>query len=86
MREIQIQLFGAFRDLSPAGVCTLLVSGKESPAEIKTLVSGKLGAAGFDVAALLLKSAVASDSAILADSSAIGDVRKLALLPPVCGG
>ena len=86
MREIQIQLFGAFRDLAPSGVCTLSVSGKESPAEIKSLVSGKLSAAGFDVATLLSKSVVASDSAILSDSSAIGDARKLALLPPVCGG
>lgn len=87
-KEIQIRLFGAFREFSANGICSLTVSGVESALEIKNLLAKKLSEkenAKFDVDALVAKSVLATDAKVLDDGDLAGHLD-LSILPPVCGG
>ena len=90
---IQVRLFGAFREFAPSGVFPLPVRGDESIAELKAALSAELTrtmaisktASKFDIAALIAKSALATDSKVLNDNDFFNG-SELAILPPVCGG
>lgn len=87
-KEIQIKLFGAFREFSTNGVFYLTVTGFESAREIKSLIAQKLSEkekSKFDVEALVSKSVLATDSKVLDDGDLAGHLD-LSILPPVCGG
>ncbi|MBC7466978.1 MAG: hypothetical protein H7256_13400 [Bdellovibrio sp.] len=87
-KEIQIKLFGAFREFSADGTLVLTVTGQESAYEVKNLLTQKLSEkekVKFDVKALVAKSVLATDSKVLDDADLAGHLN-LSLLPPVCGG
>lgn len=90
--EVQVRLFGAFRNLGPQEVTLKLPKASVTATEMKTLLANHFGqmtqqqSASFDAASLVSKSALANDSAVLDDSAMIQSGAKLALLPPVSGG
>jgi hypothetical protein len=92
-QEIQIKLYGAFRDLLPSDTCTLTVEGSESAQEIKSLLLQYLNenvkSSDLDLPLLVAQSALATESKILANSDLIFKNQSdsiFAILPPVCGG
>lgn len=93
IQKIQVQLYGAFRDLSSNGICVLSLSGKESVLEVKAILAEHLAqnkpTSHFDIKALLAKSALATETQVLTDTDILPDKNEgiiLAILPPVCGG
>jgi molybdopterin converting factor small subunit len=88
-REIHVQLFGAFRDLVPSGNLVIIASDDQPVAAIKENLGHKLAecaAARFDVAALLSRSALATETRVLAEGDTLRGTTAVAVLPPVCGG
>lgn len=95
-REIEIQFYGAFRELIPSGFCTISVTGDETIRQVKEFLQNILGqyqsSVSFDVRSLLLKSALATEAGVLADEDRLSIPADqtshfvLAVLPPVCGG
>ncbi len=87
--EVQVRLFGAFRNLGPQEVKVSLETPTVTTAEMKTLLAShfrSLPKSSFDAAALVEKSALANESAVLEDHALVSAGSKLALLPPVSGG
>jgi len=87
-REIQVRLFGAFRDLVPSGKYTLRVHAEASVGGIKNALAHELHSranAKFDVTELMAKSVLATETRVLSDDE-IFSGSNIAILPPVCGG
>lgn len=90
--EVQVRLFGAFRNLGPQEVTLSLPKQTVSALEMKTLLAThfdsvlKKSDSSFDAASLVEKSALANDSVVLDDAALIQAGSRLALLPPVSGG
>jgi molybdopterin synthase sulfur carrier subunit len=85
---LTLKLFGAFRDLEPAGEVSLELPAAARIADARAALDAYARAhwgEGFRPG-LLAVSAFASEHDILRDADAIGEVRELALLPPVSGG
>lgn len=85
VREVQVKLFGAFRQFHREPVLTLEVPPDTMVAHVRERV-----ALMFDEdanAKMLLKaSAFATDRRVLEENEAVPEDTELALLPPVCGG
>lgn len=89
VKEIQVSLFGAFRDLMPSGICQISIRGDETVTQIKALLGQKLSEspiAKFDISALLSKSALATEMKVLSENDTLHGESSIAILPPVCGG
>lgn len=90
--EVQVRLFGAFRNVGDQEVTLKLPKTPVTATEMKTLLAAHFGqmtqgqSSSFDAASLVGKSALANDSAVLEDSALIQSGARLALLPPVSGG
>lgn len=85
--KIQLSLFGAFREYDSSACITLDVA---EGAQVKD-VRAALGAYGEQhwpafKPGLLLRSAFASESAVLRDGEPVPADAKMAVLPPVSGG
>ncbi|MBK5913648.1 MoaD/ThiS family protein [Rhodocyclus purpureus] len=85
--SLQIRLFGAFRSFHNGPVQVSVAAGSQVAA-IKAALADELKRVNgtFDKPALLAQSALATDSAVLADSDCLHADAQLAILPPVCGG
>ncbi|HEX2597040.1 MAG TPA: MoaD/ThiS family protein [Luteimonas sp.] len=85
--KIDIQLFGAFRDHDPAARVQLDVPDDARVADVRAALDayGRAHWPRFQPA-LLQRSALASDSAVLRDHEAVPGGRRMAVLPPVSGG
>lgn len=86
--NLTIKLFGAFRDLEPAGEVHLALPESARIADVRVALDA-YGRAHWGERfrpGLLAVSAFASERDILRDADAIGELRELALLPPVSGG
>jgi sulfur-carrier protein len=85
---LTLKLFGAFRELEPAGEVTLDLPDAATIAHARAAFA-ELAQARWGERfrpRLLAVSAFASESEILRDADAVGEARELALLPPVSGG
>lgn len=86
MRQVELQLFGAFRDAQPDARLVLEVDG-ERVQDLRAAVHAHARGAWDDAAtALVARSAFASATHILRDADVLPDDGRLALLPPVSGG
>lgn len=85
VRELDVRLFGAFRQFHPEAVLTVEIPPDTTVATLRERVALR-----FDDdanAKMLLKaSAFATDRRVLEDNEAVPEEAELALLPPVCGG
>lgn len=83
-QEIQIRLFGAFRQVDAGNSITVSVPEAARVADVRRALADRLE--GDDNAlSLLAASAFATDTAVLDEDDALPG-RELAILPPVCGG
>lgn len=85
MRSIDIQLFGAFRDVEPTARVTLEVRGDRVHDARAALDAHAQAHWPPHACALVARSAFASETTILRDADPLPD-GMLALLPPVSGG
>lgn len=88
MLEIEIRLYGAFRDYSSeAWVRVEVVPGTSLP-ELKQVLCARLEAMqpGSHAGALLEQSVFADDSDVLPADMRLSRSQSLSLIPPVCGG
>lgn len=85
---LTLKLFGAFRELDPAGQITLDLPTGASIADARAAFAMQAQARWGEHfrPGLLAVSAFANETEILRDADAIGTARELALLPPVSGG
>lgn len=85
--KIEIRLFGAFRDYEPTALVHLDVAADARVADVRAALDahGRAHWPGFQPA-LLQRSALASDEAVLRDHEAIPSDGRMAVLPPVSGG
>lgn len=84
-----VKLFGAFRDVVPAGQIHLNTALPVSTKELKIQLAQSFRAnprTNLDLQALLTKSVLATETRVLAAEDLIEVPETLALLPPVCGG
>ncbi len=94
MTKIEVQLFGAFRDFDDSGILSIEVPSKSSVLEIKNTIMKelqKIAKPGVDLEALLKFSVIANEENLLQDQDfvdleSLADGKRLAVLPPVCGG
>lgn len=84
--EIQLELFGALRDLEPGDCLQLPVAG-ETVADLRQAVMAHALARWSRVSPGLLKScAFATPRVVLRDSDALPADGRMVMLPPVSGG
>ena len=85
--NIELRLFGAFRDYEPAALVNLEVADGARVAAVRAALDahGRARWPGFQPA-LLQRSALASDEAVLRDHEAVPADGRMAVLPPVSGG
>jgi len=86
--EVNIQMFGAFRDLEPSGALKMEVLFPISVTDLKTLLAHELSkkTTTINIKALLSTSAIATESQVFTEDDQITTPTSFALLPPVCGG
>lgn len=85
--NVQVSLFGAFRDLDPAARVILDVPEDAPVAELRRALEQYAIENWPDFAlALLRRSAFASEVAVLRDAEPLPADGRLAVLPPVSGG
>ena len=85
VREIQIKLFGAFRQFHRGPVLTLEVASDSTVAQVRERV-GLMFEDDANAKTLLKASAFATDRRVLDENEPVPVDAELALLPPVCGG
>jgi molybdopterin converting factor small subunit len=83
-REIDIRLFGGFRQHGTASTITVHVAEGDTVAAVRAALGKRLPS--DDARSLLAASAFATDERVLGDGEPLPGVRELAVLPPVCGG
>jgi sulfur-carrier protein len=85
--KIELRLFGAFRDYDPSALVHLEVADDARVADVRAALDahGRAHWAGFRPA-LLQRSALASEDAVLRDHEAVPHDGRMAVLPPVSGG
>ncbi len=88
MLEIQVRLFGAFRDYATHPVLLFECSPGTSIAELRQHVQVRLQAIrpGSNADGLLKQSVFADEQAILNEHFRLERSQELAIIPPVCGG
>lgn len=79
--EIQVRLFGAFRQCGNGNSVSVTVAAEATVADVKKALAACLGTAD-----LVASSAIADETRVLADHERITGKTRLAVLPPVCGG
>lgn len=89
--EVEIRLFGAFREVSPDGVIAIAVRGDETAGEIKTLLTQAIATRPGvkpGLAKLIERSVLATDERVLSDTepAIFQSAGQLSVLPPVSGG
>lgn len=85
--KIRIQLFGALREADPSGQVALDVPDGCSVAQLRDALQAHLAEHAPHVsAALVSRSALASDETVLRNDDAVPANGPLAVLPPVSGG
>jgi molybdopterin synthase sulfur carrier subunit len=85
--NVQLSLFGAFREFERSGLIELEVPQDARVAELREALSGYAQRhwPGFQPG-LLACSAFASDTDVLRDADRLPPGRPMAVLPPVSGG
>ena len=85
--KIELSLFGALRDLDPDARIVLELPEGARVADLRTALRVHADAhwPGFGPG-LLVKSAFASEQAVLRDSESLPADGRIAVLPPVSGG
>ncbi|HZX80425.1 MAG TPA: MoaD/ThiS family protein [Lysobacter sp.] len=85
MRTIEIQLFGALREVAPSASIAI-ESAAMHVGELREELAAAASAWPAPARALLPRSAFASATTVLRDADPLPDDGRLALLPPVSGG
>lgn len=85
--DVQVKLFGAFRDCQPEPQVVLRLAEGARVADLRAALEahGRAHWPNFNPA-LLARSAFASDTAVLRDTQPLPPGVGMALLPPVSGG
>jgi sulfur-carrier protein len=84
---VTLSLFGAFRDLAPAGQVTLQLPADATVADLRAALDGHARDHWPGYRPELLRvSAFASSREVLRDAELLPDDGQLAVLPPVSGG
>ncbi|HYX36071.1 MAG TPA: MoaD/ThiS family protein [Oligoflexus sp.] len=88
MLEINIRLFGAFRDFAQNPMVMLECAPGTSIAELRQQMQSRLEnmRPGAGVDDLLKQSVFADERAILSEEFRLERSQELAVIPPVCGG
>lgn len=86
--KLDVRLFGAFRDLDPAGVVQLDVADDATVAIVREAFAahGRRAWGERFQPGLLAVSAFASESEVLHNRTPVAGLGELAVLPPVSGG
>ena len=86
--QVQVQLFGAFRDLKASGRCEIDFQEGQTAEQIKSAILKSIQVTGstVDLEALLKVSAIGSENKVYNDDEIVSGFTMLAILPPVCGG
>ena len=86
--NIQVKLFGAFRDWSSSGSVRLELPTEANVADVRRVLGEQLQQLRphVDSNALLSDSVFADDESTLLETDPIRPGQDLAILPPVCGG
>ncbi len=84
---IEVEFFGGLRSCLDQNPLRIQVAQGATLGELRSLIVSLLAAAEprFN-SELFAVSAFASNATILRDSELVGEHRRLAVLPPVCGG
>lgn len=87
MEKISIKLFGVFQKYVPGGELELMIKQPMTPFELRVELSSHLNKllGNFQDNSLLNESRFATEDSLLDDSEVV-TAKKIALLPPVCGG
>lgn len=87
METVKIKLFGAFQKYIPSAEIEINVNLPMSPKELRSEIYIFLNNlnSNFDDKYLLNESRFATEESLLEETELITE-KKLALLPPVCGG
>ncbi|MDQ2068672.1 MoaD/ThiS family protein [Natronospira bacteriovora] len=83
-REVEIKLFGAFRQYSPETAIAVSLPESADVATLRQAFADKLG--DDNARALLQSSAFATDEAVLNEGDTVPAGVRISILPPVCGG
>ncbi len=85
--DVQVKLFGAFRDCQPEPQVVLALAEGALVSDLRAALEahGRAHWPNFNPA-LLARSAFASDSAVLRDAQPVPADVGMAILPPVSGG
>ena len=85
--NIELRLFGAFRDYDSSACIYVEVPDGARVADVRAVLDayGRAHWPGFQPA-LLQRSALASHDAVLRDHEPVPDDGRMAVLPPVSGG
>lgn len=83
--KIELSLFGAFREFDALVVLELPAGARVADLRAALQAHGEAHWPRFQ-AALLARSAFASESAVLRDHEPLPDNGRMAILPPVSGG
>ncbi|MEK6580511.1 MAG: MoaD/ThiS family protein [Bdellovibrionota bacterium] len=88
MIQIELRLFGAFKDLGNGGNILLELPEGAGLSDLRKAFSAKISEcdSGFRDVSLVQDSAFADEDEILGESTVIRAGAKLCVLPPVCGG
>ena len=88
MIELEVKMFGAFREWAPSGVLTVKVTPEMTLEQFRRcfIESLKQKEPSFQEETLVFESAFATDDTILTDTDIVSSYQTLAVLPPVCGG
>lgn len=85
MRTVEIDLFGALRDVT-ANARLVVDTPASTIGELRAQLQGEAESWPAQMRALLPRSAFASATTVLRDGDALPGDGRLALLPPVSGG
>ena len=88
MLEIQVRLFGAFRDFADLPTLSITCAPGTSIAELRQKMQQNLMASksGSHADELLKQSVFADEQAVLGETFILDRSQVLAIIPPVCGG
>ena len=88
MQQVEVQVFGVLRNHWPSGRVNVELSALSTGADLKRelIRLAGIGGAADKVAGILGTCALARSEGLIEESTVLGRLTGIAVLPPVCGG